>query len=80
MQNDFNALRLGLDVIATFAKLYPEQFDYSLVSPNIGKQHRFIEYLLGATLCDEQEIENSRQNAAYFDETFASGSREYYRY
>ena len=80
MNPEFNTLKLGYLVLKTLKDLYPEEFDYSLVSKDIGVAHKFIEYLAGTQLADSVDFEKIATDYGNENEVFEQQVAQYYLY
>ncbi|MDT2757664.1 DUF1343 domain-containing protein [Enterococcus asini] len=80
MNPEFNTLKLGYLVLETLKDLYPEEFDYSLVSKDIGVAHKFIEYLAGTQLADSVDFEKIATDYGNENEVFEQQVAQYYLY
>lgn len=80
MDNAFNPLTLGYNVLKAMMTLWPDRFTMDLVSPAIGTKHRFIEYLAGRQLRTIADLDAGIELSGVTDHRFWQESRAYYRY
>lgn len=81
IKNDnFDALSLGYGILRTLVHLYPDKFTFDLVSPAIGTDHRFIEYLSGKQMRSTQDLDNLLKENSNINMNFANSVSEYLLY
>ncbi|MFD1441514.1 exo-beta-N-acetylmuramidase NamZ family protein [Lacticaseibacillus hegangensis] len=78
MTSDWSPLMLGYIVLKALVHMYPNEFNDSLVSPQIGTAHHFIEYLAGASLQTEEDLDSLI--ASPLTDSFSEETRRFWRY
>ncbi|CAJ1202616.1 hypothetical protein CPR19092_LGOLGGFK_02485 [Companilactobacillus paralimentarius] len=77
---EFNALKLGYSVLKSMIHLYTDKFTYDLVSPSIGTNHHFIEYLAGKNIRSEMDLNELIDDTEYDNKGFKKKVEKYFLY
>lgn len=75
-----NGLKLGFIVLNTLQLLYPNEFDYSLVSEDIGKHHTFLEYLTGMNINEHKPFITLNEELTNSNDVFKNQIEKFYLY
>lgn len=78
--DDFDALSLGYGILKALSRLYPDKFTFDLVSPAIGTNHHFIEYLSGKQMRTMQDLNNLLKKKSNINMDFANSVSKYLLY
>lgn len=78
--NEFNSMKLGYNILKALMKLYPNKFTYDLVSPSIGTDHRFMEYLAGKTIRTENDLDKILSRLSDSNTAFKEETKKYFLY
>lgn len=75
-----NGLKLGCVVLDTLYLLYPNEFNYSLISEDIGNQHTFLEYLTGVNIDDHKPFATLNEELTNSNDIFKKQIEKFYLY